>query len=220
MTERTKKRLPALFIAVFTIAAVLGLYFVSTATANDARTDDSAAETQVAETQDDTKKDDAAKDDAKENTAEGEDAKAESDKPEKAPIPVRATAVESGGVAAYLSATANLVPENEVDILAEWEGRLAKLYVEEGDRIEKGQILAALADDDVEILLNKAQVRAESSRLAYERTEKLFAQELISRDDLDKLKLDPALAGSVILTTVTDVVGFFAFLGTAKLLLL
>ncbi len=35
---------------------------------------------------------------------------------------------------------------------------------------------------------------------------------------LDKLKLDPALAGSVILTTVTDVVGFFAFLGTASLL--
>ncbi|MGF1724316.1 magnesium transporter [Photobacterium nomapromontoriensis] len=37
---------------------------------------------------------------------------------------------------------------------------------------------------------------------------------------LDKFKLDPALAGSVVLTTVTDVVGFFAFLGTAKMLLL
>lgn len=37
---------------------------------------------------------------------------------------------------------------------------------------------------------------------------------------LDKLKLDPALAGSVVLTTVTDVVGFFAFLGTATLLIL
>ncbi|EHK9114819.1 magnesium transporter [Vibrio vulnificus] len=37
---------------------------------------------------------------------------------------------------------------------------------------------------------------------------------------LDKLDLDPALAGSVILTTVTDVVGFFAFLGTASLVLL
>jgi magnesium transporter len=37
---------------------------------------------------------------------------------------------------------------------------------------------------------------------------------------LDKLKLDPALAGSVILTTVTDVVGFFAFLGTATLVML
>lgn len=37
---------------------------------------------------------------------------------------------------------------------------------------------------------------------------------------LDKLKLDPALAGSVVLTTVTDVVGFFAFLGTASLVML
>ncbi len=37
---------------------------------------------------------------------------------------------------------------------------------------------------------------------------------------LNKCKLDPALAGSVILTTVTDVVGFFAFLGTASLILL
>jgi len=34
---------------------------------------------------------------------------------------------------------------------------------------------------------------------------------------LDKLKIDPALAGGVILTTVTDVVGFFAFLGLATL---
>ncbi|XQW84582.1 magnesium transporter [Thalassotalea piscium] len=36
---------------------------------------------------------------------------------------------------------------------------------------------------------------------------------------LKKMKIDPALAGSVILTTVTDVVGIFAFLGTATLLL-
>jgi magnesium transporter len=37
---------------------------------------------------------------------------------------------------------------------------------------------------------------------------------------LDRLGIDPALAGSVILTTVTDVVGFFSFLGLATLLLL
>jgi magnesium transporter len=36
---------------------------------------------------------------------------------------------------------------------------------------------------------------------------------------LDKIGIDPALAGSVILTTVTDVVGFFVFLGSASLLL-
>lgn len=37
---------------------------------------------------------------------------------------------------------------------------------------------------------------------------------------LDKLDIDPALSGSVILTTVTDVVGFVAFLGLGTLFLL
>ncbi|WP_323036202.1 magnesium transporter [Pararhodobacter sp.] len=37
---------------------------------------------------------------------------------------------------------------------------------------------------------------------------------------LDKLKIDPALASGPFVTTVTDVVGFFAFLGLASLMLL
>ena len=37
---------------------------------------------------------------------------------------------------------------------------------------------------------------------------------------LDKLNIDPALSGSVILTTVTDIVGFVVFLGLGSLLLL
>ena len=36
---------------------------------------------------------------------------------------------------------------------------------------------------------------------------------------LHKLGMDPALSSSVVLTTITDVVGFFAFLGLASLLL-
>ncbi|HEX5739799.1 MAG TPA: magnesium transporter, partial [Hydrogenophaga sp.] len=34
---------------------------------------------------------------------------------------------------------------------------------------------------------------------------------------LHRMGIDPALAGSVVLTTVTDVIGFFAFLGLASL---
>ncbi len=37
---------------------------------------------------------------------------------------------------------------------------------------------------------------------------------------LDKVGVDPALSGAVILTTVTDIVGFFSFLGLASLFLL
>jgi len=37
---------------------------------------------------------------------------------------------------------------------------------------------------------------------------------------MDRLGIDPALAGAVVLTTVTDVVGFMSFLGLATWLLL
>jgi len=37
---------------------------------------------------------------------------------------------------------------------------------------------------------------------------------------LEKVKIDPALSGSVILTTITDVIGFFVFLGLGSILLL
>ena len=37
---------------------------------------------------------------------------------------------------------------------------------------------------------------------------------------LQRLRIDPAVSGSVILTTVTDVVGFFVFLGLGTLVFL
>ncbi|EDM56753.1 transcriptional regulator, DeoR family [Vibrio parahaemolyticus AQ3810] len=37
---------------------------------------------------------------------------------------------------------------------------------------------------------------------------------------LKKFNIDPAVAGSVVLTTVTDVVGFFAFLGLGAIFLI
>ena len=37
---------------------------------------------------------------------------------------------------------------------------------------------------------------------------------------LNRVKIDPALASGVILTTITDVFGFFSFLGLASLYLI
>jgi magnesium transporter len=37
---------------------------------------------------------------------------------------------------------------------------------------------------------------------------------------MDRLNIDPALAGAVVLTTITDVVGFMSFLGLATVFLL
>jgi magnesium transporter len=36
---------------------------------------------------------------------------------------------------------------------------------------------------------------------------------------LKKFKIDPAVGSTVLLTTVTDIIGFFSFLGLAKVML-
>lgn len=162
--EQRNKR-PALFIlAGLVLVAALGAYLVYAAPAT---TDDDAA------------------------TAE---ATTEEAKKEKAPIPVRTAAIEPGRVSSYISATANLVPENEVKVLAEWEGRVAKLRVEEGDAVAAGQVLAELAQSDSEIARQKAQVRATNAEMAYTRSERLKEQELISPEAFDKALLEREIA--------------------------
>lgn len=117
------------------------------------------------------------------------------DKPaEKAPIPVETAAVERGDVSSYLTSTANLVPENEVRVISEWEGRLAKLNVEEGQQIVKGQILGELMRGDAEILQAKAKVRAENAKVGLDRAERLKAQELISSEAFDKVQMESRVA--------------------------
>lgn len=114
---------------------------------------------------------------------------------EKAPVPVQATRAEVGRIASYLSATSNLVPENEVQILAEWEGRVALLEVEEGDRVGVRSLLAELDRRDGEISFGKAQIKAKTQRVAFERAERLKQQELISNEAFDQITLESEIAG-------------------------
>lgn len=153
-------------VGFLAVAALLGFYFVTTA----------AGEAEQSEA---------------EQSAEA----AEQNDEKKAAIPVKTTAVETGRVASYISATANLVPENEIKLLAEWEGRLGALAVDEGDRVEAGQVIATVAREDGEIAYKKAKVRASTSNMAFERAEKLRDQELLSSDKFDKFVLDKELAG-------------------------
>ncbi len=109
-------------------------------------------------------------------------------------IPVETVSVERADLAAYISATANLVPENEVQVLAEREGRLARLLVEEGERVVAGQVLAELAKGDAEIALQKARVRLENAELNYQRTSKLVDEGLVSPQEHDKAVMELGIA--------------------------
>jgi membrane fusion protein (multidrug efflux system) len=111
-----------------------------------------------------------------------------------APIPVEVTGIELGPVASYITATANLVPEDEVKVLAEAEGRLVRLEVEEGDSVTRGEVLAVIDRDEAEIALNKAALRAANARIAFERAEGTLDQGLISREQFDRLTMEYEVA--------------------------
>lgn len=112
----------------------------------------------------------------------------------KAPVPVEVAEIGVGNVSAYISSTANLVAENDVKVLAEAEGRVSRLLVEEGDAIREGQLLAVLVQDDEEISLKKAQLSASNAKLAYDRAKDLVDKELISQEEYDKLTIDYEIA--------------------------
>jgi membrane fusion protein (multidrug efflux system) len=116
------------------------------------------------------------------------------DKDKKTPVPVSVSAAVTGSVSSYISTTANLVSENDVKVLAEAEGRVAELKVEEGDQVSRGQVLAVLARGDAEILARKAEVREANARLAYERAVKALAEQLLSQETYDKVVLEKDVA--------------------------
>lgn len=131
----------------------------------------------------------AAGPEADETAAEGADSESDEENG-KAPVPVEIADVKQGEISAYITTTANLVAENEVRLLSEVEGRVARLLVDEGDYVRAGQSLATLVRDDEEINLRKTELKETNARLAYERGEDLFGKELLSREEYDKFKMD------------------------------
>ena len=127
-------------------------------------------------------------------TAAADEKKGEKDKKEKAPVPVNVTEIATGEISSYISATANLVAENQVKIIGEADGRVTQLLVEEGDYVQKGQALAILNRDDAEILLAKAKVRAENASVAYNRAKEMFQKELIPKGDYEKTEMEKSVA--------------------------
>ena len=128
-----------------------------------------------------------------EEAADDQAADGEGDE-EKAPVPVEVETVLTGDVSSYLTSTANLVAESEVMVLAEVEGKVARVAIEEGQNVAAGQLLALLDRGDAEIALEKARVREENAESVHQRGLELAKDQLISREDLDKREMDARIA--------------------------
>ncbi len=97
--------------------------------------------------------------------------------------------------AALLDATGYVVAHREATVGPKVAGKLRDVLVEEGMRVEAGQIIAHLDDSNAMAALNQAkasleqaQTIAADARPVYERNEAQFTKGLISRDTFDNGK--------------------------------
>ncbi len=122
--------------------------------------------------------------------------------------PSRLATVEKGDVARSVVATGKIQPLAKVEIKSKASGIVKRLYVDYGDRVKEGQVLAELDREQLEASLREARANLLSAQAAWERNKieaegpdlpflkaalersrKLYADGLISPsllDDADK----------------------------------
>ena len=102
------------------------------------------------------------------------------EKKKETPVPVEVASLGRGGILASIRTTTNLEAENEVKVFAQAARLVQELYVEEGDRVRKGDVLARLQDDEQRSALAKVTSQHEKAAREYARQERLHETQLIS----------------------------------------
>lgn len=116
-------------------------------------------------------------------------ARAEEKKQEEA-IPVEVTAVVKGSVSAYFTGTASLEAENEATVVAKVGGVVERIFVEEGDKVKKEQVLAKLDDDKLALDLAEAEARLKQLENEFKRNKELHQKNIISTEIYERINSD------------------------------
>ena len=94
--------------------------------------------------------------------------------------PSKLAKVEKGDLAKSVVATGKVEPITKVEIKSKASGIVKKLYVDAGDRVKKGQLLAELDKEEIEARVAQAKAQLEASQASAKGTEA----------DLERAKVD------------------------------
>lgn len=114
-----------------------------------------------------------------------------STEPEASPVgqgaPVRAAAVESASVASRVRAVGVLAPRDEVRLSFKTGGVVQRIFVDVGDRVKAGQILATLEQAEVNAALRQAREALQKAERDLERGRRLRADEVATEEQVQDL---------------------------------
>ena len=114
----------------------------------------------------------------------------------KLPVPVELLNIERGNIQETFSYTGSIKAWKELDVVPDVGGKIARIYVDIGDRVEKGEILAELDKETFELRLNQAEaaVAVANSSLKdaeknYERAADLQKKGSMAMQQFEKIQL-------------------------------
>ncbi len=107
-----------------------------------------------------------------------------------AAVPVEVSMPARADVYATYRATATISSDYDAPVAARVGGEVVELLVEEGDRVEKGQLLARLDGERLRLEMLSARANLEQARKEYARNMDLAERGLISASMFEGLKYD------------------------------
>lgn len=105
-------------------------------------------------------------------------------------IPVEAHAVSRGDISAYYSNTATLEAEQEAIVVSKVRGIIEEIFVEEGDVITAGQVIAKIEDDQYRIEAERAKATLNRLENDFKRNKELFERNLISAETFQNAQFE------------------------------
>jgi RND family efflux transporter MFP subunit len=105
-------------------------------------------------------------------------------------VPVEVAQVSTGDIAAYFTGSATLEAEEETEVVAKVGGVVKEILVEEGDRVEAGQILAVLDGEKLAAILERERANLLKLESNFERARELFDKELMSAQEFQTAKYE------------------------------
>ncbi|MCX7634350.1 MAG: efflux RND transporter periplasmic adaptor subunit [Syntrophales bacterium] len=116
-------------------------------------------------------------------------------------VNVRVATVEKKALRPYIETVGSLRAYEEVTVSSEIDGTLRRVYVTEGARVSRGEVLAEINDTDYRLNVRQAEaalLQAEANlanyRQEHQRKEALFKEQLVTRQQYDDIAARLAVA--------------------------
>lgn len=102
-------------------------------------------------------------------------------------VPVEAAVMRVGDISSKYTTTAVLEAKEEAFVVARASGIIEHIYVEEGDYVKKGQVLAQLEPERYRLNLARAKADLIGIQKELAKINKVYNQKLVSDDTYDKI---------------------------------